>query len=329
MAFMNRNNLHDRAMALEKAWCENLSSKLGIDLGMSLEALRQGEESGRWPSLVLSPMMIEDARRLIISNLDLTAMNDHQVRWLSSKDKPAEPTTGLASRSAYQLWQLCPDVWGQFPLSTAARLSAAFPYVSCAVLLPSKPRRHVVDAGYFDNYGLELAGNWLRELYEQSQSVLENISGILVIQIRDNVSQLSINPQSDAEKQLPQAAADGSRLLRALEGLSSPPVGLLSANESVMLFRNDSLLESLWHLYSGKFGEDFLTTTIFEFRGEASLSWHLAPEEVNLLKAQAMSPGIQLKLKAIKYWLTGQGYWQQLRGPRRSGPSKGIEASSS
>jgi hypothetical protein len=86
-------------------------------------------------------------------------MTDHSVRWLSSKATGEEPTTGLASRTAYQLWQLCPQAWAGFPLSTAARLSAAFPFVSGAVLLPTNPRRHVVDAGYYDNYGLELASN--------------------------------------------------------------------------------------------------------------------------------------------------------------------------
>lgn len=317
LAFIGRDNLRDRGRALEDAWCENLSSKLHINLRMSLEDLRDGEKSGRWPSLVMSPMMIEDGRRLIISNLDLTEMTDHYVRWLSSKKTGAEPTTSLASRTAYQLWQLCPHAWAKFPLSTAARLSAAFPYVSGAVLLPTKPRLHVVDAGYYDNYGLELAANWLRKLFEQRQDFLkENISGILVIQIRDNVSELSVNPQSEAwrEKRRESEAATGSRLLRALEGVSSPPSGLLAAQESVMLFRNDSLLENLSHLYSGAFGEDFLTTTVFEFGGEASLSWHLAPEEVRRLETQARSRGIQVKLKAIDSWLKKSDYWGRARG---------------
>jgi hypothetical protein len=314
IAFIGRDNLQDRAVALESAWCESLKAKLDINLRISFEELREGEASGRWPSLVLSPMLIEDGRRLIISNLDLTDINDHYVRWLSSKATGAKPTTGLASRSAYQLWQICPQAWGHFPLSTAARLSAAFPYVSSAVLLPTQPRRHVVDAGYYDNYGLELAGNWLRELLEQRKSLLEKmISGILVIQIRDNVSELSVNPESDKkrERRLPRERrnASDSRLSRALEGLSSPPEGFLAARESVMLFRNDSLLEAVSHLYTSAFGADYLTTTVFEFGGEASLSWHLAAEEVQMLQDQATSPGIRLKLQAIKSWLHKTDYW--------------------
>src|SRR5260370_41743301 len=120
-------------------------------------------------------MLIEDGRRLIISNLDVTDINDHYVRWLSSKATGAEPSTGLASRTAYQLWQISPQAWGHFPLSTAARLSAAFPYISSAVLLPTPPRPHLVDAGYYDNYRLPLAGKLLRDPLGQPQNPLGKV----------------------------------------------------------------------------------------------------------------------------------------------------------
>ncbi len=313
LAFLSLNNLHDRGLALEEAWCENLKSKLGIDLRISFGELRSGEESGRWPSLVFSPMLVEDGRRLILSNLDLTRSTNHYVRWLSSKDSGPEPVTGCASRTAYHLFQVCPQDWTRFPLSTAARLSASFPYVSPAVLLPTEPRRRAVDAGYYDNYGLELGCSWLRELLEQRKDWLEkNISGVLVIQIRDNVSELSVNPESEEQKRQirERARSSESRLSRSLEGLTSPPAGVLAARESVTLFRNDAQLEALSHLYASAFhNEDFLTTTVFEFRGEASLSWHLAEDEVSRLEAQARAKGIREKLDAIKSWLKRTDYW--------------------
>jgi len=316
LAFLGWNNLQDRGRALEDAWCDNLKSKLGIDLRISFGNLRSGEESGKWPSLVFSPMLIEDGRRLILSNLDLTQLTDHCVRWLSSKDTGATPVTGCVSRTAYHLSQICPQDWTQFPLSTAARLSAAFPYVSPAVLLPTEPRRRVVDAGYYDNYGLELGCSWLRELLEKRKAWLEkSISGILVIQIRDNVSELSVNPELEEQKQRirERTRSSDGRLSRSLEGLTSPPAGLLAARESVTLFRNDSQLEAMSHLYANALqSEDFLTTTVFEFGGEASLSWHLAGEEVNRLEAQARSKGIRQKVEAIDFWLKQKGYWAEV-----------------
>ncbi len=322
LAFLSLNNLHDRGLALEEAWCENLkSSKLDIDLRISFGELRSGEESGRLPSLVFSPMLVEDGRRLILSNLDLTQSTNHYVRWLSSKDTGPKPVTGCASRTAYHLSQVCPQDWTRFPLSTAARLSASFPYVSPAVLLPTEPRRRAVDDGYYDNYGLELGCSWLRELLEHRKDWLErNVSGVLVIQIRDNVSELSVNPESDEQKRQirERARSSDSRFSRSLEGLTSPPAGVLAARESVTLFRNDSQLETLSHLYANAFdNEDFLTTTVFEFGGEASLSWHLAADEVNRLEAQARAKGIREKLDAIKSWLKRTDYWA--RGPSSTG----------
>lgn len=304
LAFMARDNLLDRGRALEEAWCKNLKSKLDIDLTISFEKLRKGEECGWWPSLVLSPMLVEDGRRLIISNLDLTKSTEHFVRWLSSEATGTDPVTGRASKTAYHLSHLQPHGWEQFPLSTAVRLSASSPYISSAVILPTQPRRRVVDAGYYDNYGLELACDWLRELLEHCKPALqEKVSGILVIQIRDNVSELSVNPD-DAKPPIAARRADPSPLRRGLEGLTSPPESLLTARQSVMLFRNDAQLETVSHLYANAFGsENFLTTTVFEFGGEASLSWHLTSKEADLIRQQAKSKGIQLKLKAIQAWI--------------------------
>ena len=71
-----------------------------------------------------------------------------------------------------------------------------------------------------------------------------------------------------------------------------------------MLFRNDARLEALGDLFtSGGYPEDFLTTTVFEFRGEASLSWTLSPGEVEGMVSQVDSKGIGQKLAAVGAWL--------------------------
>ena len=42
-------------------------------------------------------------------------------------------------------------------------MSSTFPYVTSAAALPTDPPRHVVDAGYYDNYGVNLAAAWICE----------------------------------------------------------------------------------------------------------------------------------------------------------------------
>jgi len=306
LAFLPVPNLRDRGQALEASWSAH-AKELGGNLSAPLSSLRQGEAEGRWPSLVFSPMLVEDGRRLLLSNVDLSVVTDHFARWLSSAATPTAPSTGLASRSAYSLADLVPNALRRVSLATAARLVASFPYASPAVSLPTRPRRRVVDAGYFDNYGLELACGWLRILLERCrESLVAGCSGILVIQIRDNVSELSINPQTPRElDRLRQNAAEGDTAAwRGLEGLTSPPEAVLSARDSATLFRNDAQLEAVSSLYAEAFKRpDFITTTVFEFAGEASLSWHLDSDEVESLVEQAGSSGIQGKLNAIGEWL--------------------------
>ena len=40
-------------------------------------------------------------------------------------------------------------------------MNASFPFLSPSAALPTDPVRHVVDAGYYDNYGTTVATKWL------------------------------------------------------------------------------------------------------------------------------------------------------------------------
>jgi len=52
---------------------------------------------------------------------------------------------------------------GKLRASTAARLSATFPYVSPAARGYPCPATHIVDGGYYDNFGVTTAMGWLIE----------------------------------------------------------------------------------------------------------------------------------------------------------------------
>ena len=86
----------------------------------------------------------------------------------------------------------------QFKLATAALMSASFPYPCPAVPLPTHPRRRVVDAGYYDNYGVSLAAGWLFNAIDWLKA---NVSRVAVVHIRDGVStgeRLMRTPAPDA-----------------------------------------------------------------------------------------------------------------------------------
>ncbi len=304
----------DRGTALQKRWCANLASRFeGVRLDCPLVELRPAENSGEIPSLVFSPMVVEDGRRLLISNLELAWTVANRVNWLEAEGSVVPDIASVTENHARDV--LGSD-FAELSLATAARLSASFPYVSPAVQLPTEPARRVVDAGYYDNYGVGLACSWLERCFEYNQTWIENhVSGILIIQVRDGESALSpvpdhsteiagAHPESAGWRPVPPAAAPPTgRLARALQGLTSPPQAVLAARQSVTLFRNDAQLHTLRTLYAAKFGSAFVATTIFELKADVSLSWVLSDTELELIRGQAVSDGIAGKIRNVKTWM--------------------------
>jgi hypothetical protein len=108
----------DRGRALESAWSGNLHRALDVPF----QALRDGETAGWRPSLVFSPMLVEDGRRLLISNLDLEQVAQAQGNALLGGTATGRSLKEgrVFSRSAIELFRAFgnrPD----FRLRTAAR----------------------------------------------------------------------------------------------------------------------------------------------------------------------------------------------------------------
>ncbi len=273
----------DRGAELEKAWKKNLEGALDIPFA----SLRAGERAGWRPSIVFSPMMIEDGRRLFISNLDLQRV----VRNAGNVLAQADQTYSFEGIEFFRRFRQAP-----LKLSTAARLSASFPFFSPAVVLPTWPRRRVVDAGYYDNYGVSVAASYLFSTTHQKW-ILANASGVILIQIRDGLSQnerkMGVVPL-DAKESAPR------QLSIAVEEFTSPLEGLLNARVSTASYRNDGMLELLSSFFkevdAGKTGTTpaesfFFTTATFEYPGPASLNWYLTRRErANIRAAAGLAP---------------------------------------
>ena len=228
----------DRGERLQREW----EAVLGDGMARRFDRLWQQEKAGEIPSLVFSPMLVEDGRRLLVSNLDLryVASNDATIvghRSALAPGVPGTPRDWNLSREAVELFRLFPAARGQVRLSTAVRMSASFPYFSPAVPLPTSPRRRVVDAGYYDNYGVSLAASYLFSSKHQDW-LAANTSKVLLVQVRDSLSE----DFRRLDKVRPEESTSVSRtleeLVTALEGLDSGRVGSAS-------FRNDGQVELL------------------------------------------------------------------------------------
>ncbi len=291
----------DRGRALETGWNRSCPEFDRSFRGL----LAPGEAAGWRPSLIFSPMLVEDGRRLLISNLYLPFLTENAGETLSTSREGVGRPRGRVSPDddpvsdsgryrysvqALEFFHLFPEA-DDFRLGTAARVSAAFPYVSPAAELPTQPRRRVVDAGYYDDYGVELATDWIRHY---RRWIAENTSGVVLIQIRDEAS---------TDRVL--YADRDVRYLRDLEWLTGPLAGLLTARQSVMSFRNDEQVQAL----NGYFNVDLqrgemFTTVVFESTEAIEMNWRLTPQEQERLTQGLQSPTNRAALKKLIDWWT-------------------------
>lgn len=208
----------DRGRKLEKVWESRLGGLADDEKnGVKLIDWSADERDGRKPSLVFSPMIVETGQRLLISNLDMER--------LCGRDE-AQP-------AAYQISRYEP-LYEAIEVSTAARMSASFPVVSPAAALPTFPRLRVVDAGYYDNYGMNVAVEWIHWLADRAREtglpLHERVSGVLVVEI---------------DLRSPKALDDDGTKRAYLQDLLAPATALWNARDAVQAFRNDELLENL------------------------------------------------------------------------------------
>ena len=222
----------DRGLALEQAWERNTRI-----LGRPFAELAAGEAAGWRPSLLVSPVLVEDGRRLLISNGDV-----------SSLLKVPGEHPALQALSYYGHIEPWP---GTLRLSTAVRLNASFPYVSPPAELPTDPPRHALDAGYYDEHGVELAGTWI---WQHRKWLLEQTSGVLLVQV----------PDARARDRRASVEADrrgwwGAGLL----GLTGPIETLRASQSAANDYRNDQLVRLLDdELNDSRPG--FFATVVFE-----------------------------------------------------------------
>ncbi|TVQ53573.1 MAG: hypothetical protein EA355_13205 [Rhodobacteraceae bacterium] len=239
----------DRGRALDCQW---------RTLQRSFADVRAAEAEGRAPSLIISPMLVESGAPAFLSNLDLKPLRERTL--------PEGADKALVNRESVELFDAFPEAHATLSLATAVRLNATFPYVSPAVSLPTRPTRRVVDAGYYDNYGMDLATGWLMTPAVQDW-ILKHCSGVAVIQCRAFPTDRADEPRS--------------RAARAYRWLTSPVEGLFAARGSSQMFRNNEAMRSVERAYGARLGRaGFVRSFVFENTAEASMSWYLPEDEL-------------------------------------------------
>lgn len=208
--------------------------------------------------------MVEDGRRLLISNLDLVD--------ITAAGAPLLRCDGARcgqSQSAVQLFACPGQGLDQLRISTVARMNATFPWVTSAALLPSHPQRRIVDAGYYDNYGVNIAGAWINQ---NAAWLRDNTAGVLLVQIRDG--------QLQAKHWNVLTPAGPGYFHEWFSALTTPIEAFLNVQDSSMSFRNDNEISLLARHPLLASPPRFFVTTAFEFSAEAPLNWYLNRHDI-------------------------------------------------
>ena len=276
-AFWPARQAVDRGVALERHW---------KTLAKTFPELKDGEKEGWRPSLVLSPMIVESGRRLLISNLDLRELAETKAAVPTAAEGiagAAGAKARLFSRSAIEFFRVFPKARKEFSLQTAVRMSATFPFASPAVQLPMDVTRRVVDAGYYDNYGVDLATSWI---YANRGKIRELTSGVALVQIRAHPS------EEETQSHLGLPGAGGKtwldraidRVVTSFHGLSSPLSGGLSAREASMKFRNATQVRVLDDLLNPDGKPRMFETFLFENSTEFAMNWFLRERDIDRMR---------------------------------------------
>lgn len=137
-----RDPVIDRGWALERSWEERSDLQ---EVYLSDWAYRAKLKN--LPAFLFNTTAIETGSPVVFTNTDFPDRKD---------------TWSWDQRHIRNILDLCGHDC-KLRVSTAARLSATFPYVSPAARGYPCPAYHIVDGGYYDNYGVTTAIAWLME----------------------------------------------------------------------------------------------------------------------------------------------------------------------
>lgn len=202
----------DRAYAFEKQLNENTD----YVLDKRLADYTPYEEQSTIPLMILSPTIVNDGKRLLISPLPISFMSNNL------------PVPGCRNEPIIEDLEFTRLLEGQQPMNlkftSAIRMNATFPYILPTVSLPTSPAVEIMDAGLRDNYGTRTG---IKYIYHLRQWINENTSGVVIMRIHDSKRETY-----------------NKKYVRSFfDNLFSPLGGLLNNLSRIQMQENDNLIQ--------------------------------------------------------------------------------------
>ena len=255
----------DRGYGFETQLNENTNSIMDHSLGY----YKSYEQKGIIPTMIFSPTIVNDGRRLLISSQSL--------RFLTNNSK--EKLNAVENLDFHDL--LSKQNGDNVRFTSVLRSSATFPMVMPMIALPTSPEIQLMDAGIRDNYGGKTTLQFLNTMQDW---IKENTSGVIIVQIRD----------------VKKVRADEVYKQVSFMDKFTLPFGNMYKNfPRVQDFNQDELLEISKEAFS--FPVDKISFNLLERKlDRISLSWHLTRLEREKIQKAFFSKENQHSLKELK-----------------------------
>ncbi|MEO9484990.1 MAG: patatin-like phospholipase family protein [Ekhidna sp.] len=249
----------DRGFVFE----QNLNKNLGYSLDQQIEDYFGEEKAAEIPTLIMSPTIANDGRKLYISSQPISFMG------ISSEvlDKTNQKIRGVDFQGLFRT-----NDSGKLSFLSALRMSASFPYITPNISLPSEPRIEIMDAGISDNFGIADAIHFADVFKEW---IADNTAGIVFLVVRDTKSNSPIEKRPNPS---------------VIDRLTYPIASVYNNLTNMQDINNDGRIEQMKLWFDGDFDIVEVAYDSFEKNESstdverASLSWHLTAKEKQHIK---------------------------------------------
>ena len=276
----------DRGWALEQSWRFALHDPKHPSIETRLSGWRKLVSDGDLPGTVFNATLVETGQALLLSTVNIPVT-----------DLPPAGTAGTRPRAI--VFGQNSDQGADLSVITAARLSASFPYVSPVArgryatldtrIAEPLQGQHVADGGYYDNFGVTAAVEWIRDLLHRPGSQQNSRTPKII------VIMIEAFPEIPENGDLKSGGAWSSEVL-------GPVNAVLDARTATQLGRDSLELALL-----GKGAEvtppkcsDPISVFRFTASHDGPLSWQLSEAETDEIQQDWNKPETQDELNQLK-----------------------------
>ncbi len=269
-------NIGDKVYRRDRGYVfENqLDENTGGILNKTLSDYRQPEYDATIPMMYITPSIVNDGRRLIISPQGASYMTVAPIDLALIDDIEID---GIDFRQMFHAQEA-----DSLRFLTALRMNATYPYILPNVHLPTTPGIEVMDAGFRDNFGIKTATRFVHVFKDW---ILENTGGVTLVQV-SGVNKFEEVSESTS---------------RGLFSSLINPLGIATQILSLQEYEHDTNLVFLYDLL----GHDMFETIRFTYRPtkentQASMTFHLTEREQQDIMDAFYLPENQKSLDRLK-----------------------------